>query len=91
MQGTPGAVSIDVPHYVSLPRGLHPSFYQKRKTARPDCTSTIDGSIMSFIPHPMPYLNTLIRQMRGATIFNILDHKSGYWQVYHLTKTLENT
>lgn len=29
----------------------------------------------------MPDLNKLIRQMRGAKIFSVLNFKSGYWQV----------
>lgn len=31
--------------------------------------------------YPMPDLNKMIRQMRGAKIFSIFDLRSGYWQV----------
>jgi len=30
--------------------------------------------------NPMPDLNKMIRQMRGAKIFSIFDLRSGYWQ-----------
>lgn len=31
--------------------------------------------------YSMPNSNDIIKNMRGAKIFNILDLKSGYWQV----------
>ncbi|KAL4141366.1 hypothetical protein QTP88_004018 [Uroleucon formosanum] len=40
--------------------------------------------------YPMPDLNKIIKQMRGAKIFSIFDLRLGYWQV-HYTKMRENT
>ncbi|KAL4082725.1 hypothetical protein QTP88_029663 [Uroleucon formosanum] len=38
------------------------------------------NDITEYDAYPMPDLNTLIRQMRGAKVYSVLDLKSGYWQ-----------